>query len=243
MQRNPQVTSSLPSCKDVFGDLWTYLETRNRVSACPSSSVAFGRDVDQSHVVEISLQPVTQPGRYWIRTFLQNRDEAPHFEVDLMISGSQLNITVVAASPAPGETTFLLHDETIGSGAVLQVVLMPRDAFGNPTAVENCTAWRPGHTETMDRRHLSTSAGAATVYLDSNDTRCSAKPAANSCETFSMIVHASARSGDLLHVTLGGADVKRSPAALQILPASCIVGCSNAADPCDLLGLGTNWLL
>eukprot|EP01043_Picozoa_sp_COSAG02_P043928 COSAG02_NODE_3868_length_6119_cov_4.342857_3_plen_898_part_01 len=237
------MTSSLPPCKDVFGDLWAYLETRNRVSVCPSSSVAFGRDAEQPHLVTLSLQPVTQPGRYWIRTFLQNREESPHFELDLMISGSQLNVTVVAAPPSPAETTFSLHDTTIQSGALLQVVLMPRDAFGNPTTIENCTAWRPGHTS-MDRRsRLSGAAGAATVYLDSNDTRCSAKPATNSCATFFIIVQPSARTDDLLHVTLGGADVKGSPAALQIIPASCVVGCSNTADPCDSLGLGADWLL
>lgn len=232
----------MPPCKAVFGDLWTYLETGNRVPACPTSAVAFRRHAEQPHLVEVSLQPVTEPGRYWIRTFQQNREESPHFELALMISGSQLNISVVPASPSPRETTFSLQNTTVESKEVLQVALLPRDAFGNPTTIENCTTWRPYQT-VMSQQGQVGSGDTATVYLDGDATRCSARPTTSNGAVFFMMMPASARSGDLLHVTLGGADVIGSPARLQIVPATCITDCGNKADPCDSLSLGVEWLL
>lgn len=239
-----QVTSSMPPCKVVFGDLWTYLETRNRVPSCPVSAVAFRRHAEQPHLVEVSLQPVTQPGRYWIRTFQQSREESPHFELALMISGSQLNISVVPAPPSPRETTFSLQNTTVEFKQVLQVVLLPRDAFGNPTTIES-TTWRPH--QTVMGQHGQTdvfgSGDTATVYLDGDDTRCSARPTTHTTNgaMFLMLLPPNARSGDLLHVTLGGADVIGSPARLQIVPATCVTDCGDKADPCN--SLGADWLL
>ena len=180
------MTSSIPPCKDIFGDLWTYLELRNRVSVCPISAITFDH-VGQSHRLEVSLPPITQPGSYWLRTFLQDREDSPHFDRDRMISASQMNITVIAAAAAASETTFFLDDTTVEAGSLLDVILTARDLYGNPTTVANSTVWSP-YLNLLERRRLSTSMDTTLVYLDGNDTRCTARPSTSNGSEFRVMI-------------------------------------------------------
>ena len=215
----------------------------DRVSVCPRGTVAVKHS--SAATWSFTAPAITAPGRYWFRFYLQGRDVSPHFDRGLLVTSSPLNITVLPSEASAAQTTFTtsLNGSVAMAGSLITIQMRTHDRFGNtiPTDAVNVTEWQPVWTPGDRRRQLATaSGGAATVWLDSSERRCAARP--NLDGAFQLVPSAAANSSDrywMLHAVVGGHDVAGSPQRLQIFPVSCVAesACENAdQQPCASLG-------
>eukprot|EP01048_Picozoa_sp_COSAG05_P008170 COSAG05_NODE_609_length_8370_cov_4.097328_2_plen_787_part_00 len=237
------VTSNIGPCQNLHGDLWHYLVSVGRISACPEGVVS--RVVHagvQQTTWELSLQAPSIPAAHFIRVYLQNRVISPLFDPVLLLGGAEINFVVVPNIPSASHTSFtILADNSNSSDninrsfhtqtdSLILVTVNMKDKFGNPTC-GNGSIWESDEVAIP---------GVSTVVLDEIDNlgiRCPFKSESSICNsstvTFRVFL---SRSGHYtLRVRTGGVDVVGSPLReVLVTESGCVVQATCGKDPCRL---------
>eukprot|EP01052_Picozoa_sp_SAG31_P026744 SAG31_NODE_2447_length_5678_cov_5.028141_1_plen_1458_part_10 len=226
------VTSDMPGCRTITGDLWNLLASINRVPVC-DASIIMEAQRESAATWRIQYRASTIPGTYFLRVFAQSRIVSPAFQSEFLVSGNQLNLTIQPGNISLERSTFQLsfpsaNASNLTSGDMVLVTILLQDEFGNsrPLVLPDSSNW-------SSRRLLQDAESSAlNIWMDETSisnhlnggfgVRCLFEPTANLSDyqvdpTYEASFHGAGNY--TLYVQYADVDMSGSPRILTVLDA------------------------